>query len=286
MYRRARWLAVVVLMTLVVSIHNPSAVSANGFWTGFFLWRLLSGGHRDKDCSSTRVPEGAPAQPVYYGEELPRGPDPETGYGYDLYHESPNHRLELDRRPLHERKRSPWKTVQIGTFQSKEELYRALFDSGIYVARGRVVLSSKEREEWYRPLFDSGSNIDPGWSGSELFKELKVAASPSTIELYLLSSADLGLPNGGRITHIYDAAERLGFATVPAEVGPQLLLQHGHELAPDEQWVIGMDPYVNRYDTSHIFSVERTDKGLWLFSNTYARFSLCHGNVCWVFCRK
>ena len=91
----------------------------------------------------------------------------------------------------------------------------------------------------------------------ELLKRIELASTETTIELVNVTPADLGFdpeinlftepgifnPHGTFFSFrdIYSRAAEVGLDLVPAEAGPQLSIQYGHQAEPAEV-VMGMEP--------------------------------------------
>lgn len=119
-----------------------------------------------------------------------------------------------------------WKTIQLGTHRSVEDLGRAIQKSGF-----RISLSA-----------------------GGILKKVIVAPELTEVELVTISLyGNLGYLVS-TLQRIYDSARRLGLGLCPAEVGPQLRLQYADQ--PDEDaLMIAMDPLMDRTGFQRIFRV-------------------------------
>jgi hypothetical protein len=93
---------------------------------------------------------------------------------------------------------------------------------------------------------------------------MQIATQETTLNLVVLSVKDLGFPKGATLQQIYDRAIlEFGLCLCPAEVGPQLRLQYPNQ--PDEEWlIVAMEAITDLVGDLFVFSVIRSDSGLWL----------------------
>ena len=133
-----------------------------------------------------------------------------------------------------------WNTVQLGTHPSAMALAKAI-----------------DAQKGY-----GMSN----WA-QRILAKTPVASEPTSIDLYLISVKDLGHNQTTRRDTIYESAARLGFVSVPAEVGPQVLLQFGDQLAVNEWLTVAMEPIVDSEGLPRVFDVERSEDGCWLVAH-------------------
>ncbi len=134
-----------------------------------------------------------------------------------------------------------WKAIKIGTHKSNAKLRQALTDGGFRVS------------DW----------------GGDILKKTPVVKEPSSVNLVVVSVADLGFPQGAKGSEIYDKALSLGLQLCPAEVGPQLRLQYPDQAAGG--WIlVAMEPIVGFGDAPHVFSVSHVLGDRWL--GAYAGF--------------
>ena len=111
-----------------------------------------------------------------------------------------------------------------------------------------------------------------------------VATEETTVDLVRVNVAELGFKKGARRDQIYDRARELGLELCPAEVGPQLRLQHKDQ--PSGEWlVIGMEPITDSVGYLHVFNVARGDSGLWLIADCGHPAHVWDADNHWVFCR-
>lgn len=158
-------------------------------------------------------------------------------------------------RPIMER--APWKTVQLGTHKSHQDLRKALLKDGFKIG------------DWC----------------DDILKRISVAPKPTTVELVLVTGAELGFPNGASRKNIYNKAFNFGLDPCPAEVGPQLRLQYSEQ--PNGEWIlIGMEPIADSDGGLGVLCVAHDDYGRWLNGNNGRPGNFWDGDNRWVFCRK
>ena len=137
------------------------------------------------------------------------------------------------------RKQNPWpevwKTIQIETYSSIAELRQALVDAGCRIS---------------------------DWADGILAK-MALATEQMSIDLVIVTVAELGFPNGATLNQIYKAALKKGYLLCPSEVGPQLRLQYADQ--PMREWLlVAMEPISDSYGVLSVFNVERDGDALWL----------------------
>lgn len=160
-------------------------------------------------------------------------------------------------RPIMER--TPWMTIQLGTYKSNYDLRKDL------VKRGHI--------------------IGVGDLASDILNKIDVASEPIEVDLMVLSNAELGYPNGCTIAKSFKAGKKLGLELCPAEVGPQLRLQYTDQLMGE--WVlVAMDPITDSYGGLSVFSVARDGDGSWLVGRNGHPGRHWDGDFRWVFVRR
>jgi hypothetical protein len=150
-----------------------------------------------------------------------------------------------------------WKTIELGTVQSKWELYRAL----------------------------DAAHCELGDAAEEMFAQPGFTVSPGKMEtdLVIVSLAHLGLPRAS-LQDVYARAQKLGFALAAAEIGPQLRL-HYLEQPSGEFLNIAMMPIETRDGRAKIFVVGNGGAGL-LLTGTDAGAAEFHGMARFIFVRQ
>ena len=128
-----------------------------------------------------------------------------------------------------------FKIIEIGTFKSVGDLRKALRKSGEMIS------------DW----------------ASNILNRISLSEIKQTLDLVVLSVAELGFPKGAELKDIYKAAEKHGLDLCPAEVGPQLRLQYPDQ--PAGEWlVIAMEPIKDSDGDLCLFIVEYDDADRWL----------------------
>lgn len=132
-----------------------------------------------------------------------------------------------------ESRQAVWKTIQVGTYKTTNELHQALVVAGIVF------------EDW----------------ADELLTGVTLAPDPTEIDLVALNVSQLGFGSGATVYEIYRRAESLGLKICPAEVGPQLLLQGADQ---ERHLIIAMKGINSRsiYGRSLVFSLRHRDNKL------------------------
>ena len=130
-----------------------------------------------------------------------------------------------------------WKTITLGTHKDADAIRQALKANGCRISNyGNDILG--------KPAFS-------------------VAHAETELDLVTVSVAQLGFKKGATRKDIYARALQLGLELCPAEVGPQLRLQHKDQ--PRGEWLlIGMEPITDSGGDLDVFGVFHGDDGLWL----------------------
>ena len=129
-----------------------------------------------------------------------------------------------------------WKTVKIGNYKSKKDLWKALEDGGFKV----------------------------DGDATQLVAELSLAKMETEIELVKITSGELGFKKLFELHDVYARAAQLGLDLLPAEVGLQLRLQYPDQ-PYDEDLYVGMEVmlcYVHECEVHRVvFVVGRDIRG-------------------------
>ncbi|MBI3261056.1 hypothetical protein HYZ64_01645 [Candidatus Berkelbacteria bacterium] len=153
--------------------------------------------------------------------------------------------------------RPVWKTVRIGTHESVQALRQAVLNAGCKMGQ---------------------------WTNNNL-NRITVALTPTDLDLYLVSEADLGYPRGAPRAQIYAAADRYGFAPCPAEIGLQLRKQYLDQ--PKEEVVlVAMEQIEDSHGHLAVFYLEHGLCGLVLDGYFGRPYYFPGVELQWVFCRK
>lgn len=153
--------------------------------------------------------------------------------------------------------RPPWKRIKLGTHKSAEALRQTLIDGGFKI----------------------------GFLGDEILERITVVPESTTVELVLVTVAELGFPEGATRQGIYEKASYLGLQPCPAEVGPQLRLQYPDQ--PRDEWLLmAMEPITDSVGRLNVFRVEHAYDGQRLNAYYGSPGYFWYGHSRWVFCRK
>ncbi len=87
--------------------------------------------------------------------------------------------------------------------------------------------------------------------------KFQVADLPTEVDLVALAPLQLGFRTKPRLSDFFKQAENLGFRKCIGEVGPQLRLQHTHQLY-NEELNIGMDLIPSEDGNEHAFIVNHS----------------------------
>jgi hypothetical protein len=161
-------------------------------------------------------------------------------------------RLPLMQRPA-------WKTVQLGLHRTADDYRTALQQNGFR-------LGSWASDIMGQPAFT-------------------VSQESTSVELVLMTVAELGFKNGAKRSDIYQRALELGFELCPSEVGPALRLAYPDQ--PKNEWIwIGMDPISDSGGAPGVFDVAHDGFGRWLRTDCDYPDGVWAGLRRWVFVRR
>jgi hypothetical protein len=152
-----------------------------------------------------------------------------------------------------------WKTITLGTlYKMADDFLTALQEAGCYI-----------------------TDIAHDVLGSAAFQ---TAAQETEVDIVVTSVASLGFQRFATYEEICARARERGFELCPAEVGPQLRLQHPDQ--PSINWLyIGMEPILHTSGRLVIFSVDCSFGGRYLASRYIAPNSNSFYNGCFVFAK-
>lgn len=112
-----------------------------------------------------------------------------------------------------------------------------------------------------------------------------VAPVKETVDLVVVSDADLGFKNRATYKEICDAALNQGLSLVPAEVGPALRLQYKDQ--PKDEWLLIATESITGSDGNPcIFSVARNNDDVWLSVSDEHYVNNWIGESPFVFCLR
>ncbi len=150
-----------------------------------------------------------------------------------------------------------WKTIKVGTVQTKWDLYRAL----------------------------DAAHCELGDAAEDIIAQPGFAVNPGKIEadLVSVSLAHLGLARAS-LQDVYARARKLGFALASAEIGPQLRLQY-FEQPLGEFLNIAMPPIETSAGKPKIFVVGNGGTGLLLTGSDIGATEF-HGAARFIFVRQ
>ena len=128
-----------------------------------------------------------------------------------------------------------------------------------------------------------------GNSTEEILSSIPSVGSAEDVDLVLVTTKSLQLPDRSDDSQICRAAQGQGLKLCPAEVGPQLMLQH--LLKQGESVVIGMEPVSTKSGLESLFLVRNQDENdkvwYWIRSWRSIAFSsprlVYEENLSWVF---
>src|SRR3989344_2730916 len=150
-----------------------------------------------------------------------------------------------------------WRKLQIGLLRSVES-YRAL-------------------------LTEDGFRISD--YASQILNKVKLVKVLTTLELVVVSVAELGFLEGATFAQIVERARQLGLELCPAEVGPALRLAYKDQ--PKGEWLrIAMEPVAGSDGRLFVFFVGCDDDGLWLRTLWFYPRNVSGPGFRWVFVCK
>lgn len=153
----------------------------------------------------------------------------------------------------------PFKTIKLGTFTNWDEIRGALKTTEFCI-----------------------SNAISDMLGNPA---LTLAPAVIEVDLVVVSVAELGFKGGATQEQIYERVQELGLELCPAEVGPQLRLQHLDQPV-GENLTVGMEPITEPDGNSYLFYVICDEDGLCL-SRAFANPTYYWPGPCrWVFLRR
>jgi len=134
-----------------------------------------------------------------------------------------------------------------------------------------------------RALLACGCRI--GKWGSDILDQVTVSPTETTVELVVVTVADLYFKEGATRMAIYERAMALGLELCPSEVGPQLRLQYQDQ--PQDEWLrIAMEPILDSEGYRGIFRVGHEHGELCLDGNFGNPHNFWHSFSSWVFLRR
>ncbi len=152
-----------------------------------------------------------------------------------------------------------WKIVTVGTHRNKKALRQAVLDEGHRIS------------DWSEELIKN--------------KKFAVETEERTLELFTCTVAELGFPNGAKVSDIYAKLDEFGFGICPHETALQLRREYKDQ-PMDEQLIVVSEPLTDANGNLGVFYVERYSNGSWV-DWSYARpDGVWHEDCPLVFCRK
>jgi hypothetical protein len=115
--------------------------------------------------------------------------------------------------------------------------------------------------------------------------KIKLAKKKTTLELEVVTVAELGFPDGGKVKDIYAKAQELGYALPPAEAALQLRLQYTDQ--PLDEWlIVAHEPIAVAYGDLSVLYVVRDSVGSWVHGYYADPVDVWGAEDRLVFCRK
>ena len=144
-----------------------------------------------------------------------------------------------------------------------EHVYTSFPDKKI--RRENVEIGGKDAKQLTRELEAAGINISD-YAKDMLKSPDFVAGKREEITLIRLSVSDLGFARGGTTDQIYARAQEMGLELCPPDTGPNYRLKYQDQ--PMNEWVyVGMKQIPDRDGDPHVFHLERSAVGLWLYDS-------------------
>ena len=150
-----------------------------------------------------------------------------------------------------------WLTLKVGEYKTVGDLEQAIVGAGCRIS------------DW----------------AADILKKIALVPAGMELELVNVSVRELGFKDGATREQIYSRAKELGFDLVPAIVGPLLRMLYKNQ--PMGEWLLmGMEPIVGSDGYLGVFSVVRSEGGLWLYAYYGNPTDFWSPEDRWVFARR
>lgn len=150
-----------------------------------------------------------------------------------------------------------WKTVELGAYASLDDLRTALEACGMPIG---------------------------AYAGAMLAR-VTLSTRRKTLELVLVSGAQLGLEKGGTIAQHYAAALVIGFELCPAEVAPLMRIKYNNQKR-GERLYFAMKGIISQGFNPNLFALVHNEGGQCLYSSDGDPHVFYGPNDLWVFVRR
>ena len=148
----------------------------------------------------------------------------------------------------------------------------------------KVQIGLLRKVESYRQLLaDDGFKISD--YASKVLNKMKLVKVLTTLELVIVSVAELDFTEGATFAQIVERARQLGLELCPTEVGPAL--RSAYKDQPKEEWLrIAMEPVTGSVGNLFVFGVGHDGGDLWLYAAWFNPLDVFDPGDRWVFVRK
>lgn len=124
--------------------------------------------------------------------------------------------------------------------------------------------------------------------GNYVLDLMKFEENEATLDLVRVSAKSLGLVGGVTTKEIYDVAKYHNLSLCPAEIGPQLWLQHPNLIISHGEWtMVAMKPVVGVHKGCGLFGLAHSEGGHWLFGMYGSpKYRWINVNCYWIFVKN
>ena len=165
----------------------------------------------------------------------------------------------------------------------RDKLVNMLREATFPVWRKLQIGLLRKVESYRELLTDDGLQISD--YASKVLNKMKLVKVLTTLDLVIVSVAELGFSEGATFAQIIERARQLGLELCPAEVGPAL--RSAYKDQPKGEWLrIAMEPVADSDGYLLVFRVARDDDDLWLVTFWFFPQFVFGPDVRWVFVRK
>ncbi|MCR4278082.1 MAG: hypothetical protein NUV80_05150 [Candidatus Berkelbacteria bacterium] len=155
--------------------------------------------------------------------------------------------------------RPAWKTITVGTHPNKKDLQKTVETEG------------HKLSDWAKEVVKN--------------KLFTVETEERKLDLYTATVAELGFPNGAKVSDIYAKLDEFGFGKCPDETALQLRREYTDQ--PMDEWrIVVSEPLADAYGDLIVLSVVRYSYGSWVYGNYAIPDIVWSGYYRLVFCRK
>lgn len=131
------------------------------------------------------------------------------------------------------------------------------------IRRENVEIGGKTKEQLIDAMKEHGINFNSDAPSIMAHPDFITGQNREEAKLVRLTVADLGFKTSATTDQIYERAQALGLELCPPDTGPKYRLKYKDQ--PRCEWVyIGMKQIAGRHGSPYVFSLARSNDGLWL----------------------